>query len=592
MATLLPTSARADQSPARIPGAVECPAIMPLSAVQEGMTGQGLTVVRGATPQPFNVEVLGILDDGIGAGRDMIVIEASDVTDGHVIDQGGGIWAGMSGSPVYVDGQLLGAVSYGFTASPSPIGGLTPAADMAKLLTPSDAKKQSASAQGRATVTLSPQMRQQIDARATQAAPTSLQRLPLPLAVSGLGSTRLARFQSEATAAGLPVIAHAGGGRAAPSATAPMARPEAGGNFAAALSYGDLTAAGMGTTTAVCGTQALAWGHPFTFGGPATYGANHGSSLAIVKDETFGAFKLGNITEPFGVVDQDRLAALHAKLGVTPTTTPISVRIRNLNPPRSRTGVTQVVDPQYLAGITPFAVLTNYDSTFDEIGDGRATSAWTIQGTRRGGKAFSVSRGNRWASRFDVAVDPAFDLGLAVDAIVNNEFEAVKVQQITFDSLVSTAYGQLSLADLAVSVNGGKFTKPSVLRVKPGAKLRLRATLRPYQSGSTSTALLNLTVPKNARGKSGSLSVTGGLSLAGGGGEEEEEGCLFTPSGCGSQAQSLDGVIKGLLSAPRNDDVVASLALESEEGAVSTTTAKNRQSSVVSGARSIAVVVQ
>ena len=98
------------------------------------MTGQGLTVVRGATPQPFAVEVLGVLEDGIGAGRDMIIIEVSDLPGREVISAGGGIWAGMSGSPVYINGQLLGAVAYGFSAAPSPIGGVTPAADMLDLL--------------------------------------------------------------------------------------------------------------------------------------------------------------------------------------------------------------------------------------------------------------------------------------------------------------------------------------------------------------------------------------------------------------------------------------------------------------------------
>ena len=60
-----------------------------------------------------------MLPDGIGAGRDLILIKVSDQVGGHVANQGSGIWAGMSGSPVYVDGKLLGAVSYGFTSSPS-----------------------------------------------------------------------------------------------------------------------------------------------------------------------------------------------------------------------------------------------------------------------------------------------------------------------------------------------------------------------------------------------------------------------------------------------------------------------------------------
>ena len=119
---------------AAIPDAPDCPVVLPTSSVRPGMTGEGLTVVRGATPQAFAVEVLGVLENGISSGRDMIIIEASDLPGGQVISAGGGIWGGMSGSPVYIDGKLLGAVAWGFTAAPSPIGGVTPAADMLDLL--------------------------------------------------------------------------------------------------------------------------------------------------------------------------------------------------------------------------------------------------------------------------------------------------------------------------------------------------------------------------------------------------------------------------------------------------------------------------
>jgi len=106
-----------------VAGATECPSTIPASAALDGMVGQGLTVVHGTTPQPFRVKVLGVLANGIGAGRDLIIVEVSDLTGHHVVDRGGGIWAGMSGSPVYLNGELLGAISYGFTSAPSRIGG-------------------------------------------------------------------------------------------------------------------------------------------------------------------------------------------------------------------------------------------------------------------------------------------------------------------------------------------------------------------------------------------------------------------------------------------------------------------------------------
>src|SRR5918997_1651257 len=204
-----------------IPDATDCPAAIPTSALTAGMTGQGLTVVRGTTPQPFAVEVLGVLDDGIGAGRDMIIIEVSDLPGRNVISAGGGIWGGMSGSPVYINGQLLGAISYGFSASPSPIGGGAPAADMLDLLglPSSTARKAAAAKAAPAAVALSAGERKAIDARATAAVPRgSLEVLPMPMSLSGLSPQRVSRFQAEADAGGLSAIAYAGSKAAAPSA--------------------------------------------------------------------------------------------------------------------------------------------------------------------------------------------------------------------------------------------------------------------------------------------------------------------------------------------------------------------------------------
>jgi hypothetical protein len=98
--------------------------------VTEGLTGQGYTVAAGTTAVPFDAEVTGVLADGIAPGVHLIVAELAspELTDD------GGVWAGMSGSPVYVDGQLMGAVAYGFSVGPSTLAGITPAEHLVELL--------------------------------------------------------------------------------------------------------------------------------------------------------------------------------------------------------------------------------------------------------------------------------------------------------------------------------------------------------------------------------------------------------------------------------------------------------------------------
>ena len=586
-------------SAARAAAPADCPAVAPLASVQAGTTGTGWTVVTGTTPQPFGVDVLGVLTDGIAPGRDLIMVKVFDLPGQHVVDQGGGIWAGMSGSPVYVDGRLIGAVSYGFTLAPSPLGGLTPAADML-----TDLGTDAAPRALRAKVPLSAGARRDLATKARVAAPRgSLTPVPTPLGVSGLRAGRLQRLQADVDGAGLPLTVHAAGRAAAPAA-APTARPVAGGNFAAAISYGDVTLAGIGTTTYVCGDRALAFGHPLTAAGPTAYGANDASSLAIVQDATFGSFKMANLGPLVGTLDQDRTVGIRADLTRTPRLTPVTTDVHDLDNGRQRTGVTQVTDQGYLAEATAYGALANLDRVFDEIGDGSASSSWTIEGTRAGGKAFTLHRSNRWASRDDLTVDPAFDLAYALDSLVNNDFEPVTISAVDLDADLTTTFQQLHVVKVEVAVDGGSYKAPKTLKVKAGAKLKVRVTMHPYRGTSTVTTVASLKVPKDASGQSGTLSALGGLSTSPDFEDEDEgstSGCLLDGSGCDNGEEgSLDDTISSIKEAPRNDDVVAQLSFDDKDdegdggsgAGTATVESKVRQKVTVLGSRSISVVVR
>ena len=561
-----PASAQAPVVPTAV--ADPCPSPVPAAEVRPGLLGRGLTVVRGTTPQAFGVEVLGVLPSGIAAGKDLIVVEVSDIAGGHVIDQsGGGIWAGMSGSPVYVGGRLLGSIAYGFTGANSPIGGVTPATDMVKLLDVSARPRTGPAAVSEArTVKLPAPLRQEVTARAEAGVPRGgLQRLPVPVTLSGLGPSRVQRFQADADAAGLSVLARAGAGRAAPSVDGPFAVPQPGGNFTSVLSYGDLTLAGTGTTTAVCGNQALAWGHPYAFAGAVGYGANEGESLAIIRDDAFGSFKLATIGDAIGTVDQDRLSGVRARLGVLPRTTKVTTTIGNSVTGTRRTGTTQVAAPDLLPEAALFAALGNYDHVFDEIGDGRASSRWTITATRAGGRTFTVSRTNQWASTEDIAFEAALDLAYTIDALVNQEDEPVTVQKVELRSNITSKFQQYRVSKVEVAVGKGAYRAAKAVTVKAGSMIKVRTTLKPYRSSTGKRVVSRLKVPARTQGQVGFLDISGGLDssvLE----EEGDEGCLLDPSACDDELpSSLDGLIKQITSAPRNNHLLVSLYLGSEE---------------------------
>ena len=105
----------------------DCKAPYPVASLTPGDAVTGKTVSQGVTPAPFTGEVIGVLDDGIAPGLDMVIVDL----DSPAISAAGGIWQGMSGSPVYAgDGRLIGAVAYGLAYGPSPIAGVTPFEDM------------------------------------------------------------------------------------------------------------------------------------------------------------------------------------------------------------------------------------------------------------------------------------------------------------------------------------------------------------------------------------------------------------------------------------------------------------------------------
>ena len=570
-----------------------CPAPVPVADVKEALLegrdviGTGLTVVTGTDPKPFQVKVLGVLTDGIGAGRDMIVFEATDL-DGETFVDKNGIWAGMSGSPVYVDGKLLGAVSYGFSTSPLSIGGITPATDMLNLLdAPAAGQSKAKTAK---TVKLSASQRKAMDARATAAVPSTLQQLRTPMAVSGLNSKRLASLQKAFDGAGRSVVVYPGG-TASKTVKATAVAPVPGGNFAAVPVYGDVTAGGVGTTTAVCGDKVLAFGHPMDFAGKVTYGAAEANSLAIIKDTTFGSYKLANIGDTYGTVDQDRLAGLRATVGAAPVTTPITSTITNLDNGKTRTGATQVVQPDYTAAATVYGLWANYDSTFDKWGKGLTTTAWTIKGTRAGGKAFTVSRSNMWSDLGDATFEPPFEVADAVDSLLSNEYEPVKITSVNMKSSVKSAYDQYRITKLAVSVNGGKYKNVSAITVKPKAKLKVRVTMRGYKSTVDRNVVLNLKVAKRYAKQTGTLTIQGGMSA---GSDlyldDDDLSCLLMD--CNESEGSLNSIIADVNALPANNALRADLDFNENAPGEFTPNAKTSVAAPVYGEKTIVIKVK
>lgn len=493
-----------------------CPGAFPVAGLTVGLPAIGLTVEKGTVPDPFTAPVVGVIESGIAPDLDMIIVD----TDSPAIQRAGGIWAGMSGSPVYApDGRLIGAVAYGLSRGPSPIAGVTPAEDMYALL-----DRPGSTVQPAAKVALPTSLTQRLIASgavtATEAAGGMI-RLPIPLGVSGMNQAHLDEV-TDRLQKRMPGMRVYPGGAAAIGSTAPPSEIFPGSNFAAAISYGDLTTVGVGTTTAVCAdadghSVALAFGHPFRFTGTSSMSVHGANAVYVQPDPTLTPFKVANPGGVVGTLDQDRLAGVRGPLGPIPPSVPISSEIASTDPGGSiRSATTRVNLPDFLPDVTFGHLLQNMDRVSDRIGAGTAELRWTIDGTRASGAPFRVGVRNRYASNFDISEASAVQAAEQLLAINENGFEDAKITNISFTGSVNSVFTNYSIDSILVRKASGQFVPAPTdepLEVVAGSRLNLRVVLRPYKNiGPLRNVDLSVVVPPDTAGGAGSVDIVGGSS--------------------------------------------------------------------------------
>lgn len=538
----------------------ECPTVMPLADVATGMRGTALSVTSGRDPVTLNAEVLGTLRDGVGPGRHLIVVDLS----GGAVTEAGGLWAGASGSPVFFRDaatgryELAGAIAYGLAGGGSTLAGLTPAEDLAALLSgvPDEPALASTVAVPRG-----------LAARMSEASGLSvaelgsLTRLRTPLSASGLTERGLRRMQQAIDRQRLPFLAYMGSS-ASGNPPNPTGRLRAGDSFAAALSVGDVTVAGVGTTTFVCDGKVVAFGHPMSWTGTTSIGARAADTITIVADPVFGSYKLANIGESVGIVTQDRLAGIAGQIGVAPDLSPVSSTVTDLDTGRTRTGSSQAILPDFLPFLAFEHLFVNVDVTIDRIGPGNAEISYVIRGTRDGGAPWELTRSSHYASPFDISFDSVWEPSFTAELLQAFESEDIEVTSMEVPVLdVEEAYEAFDLRRVLVW-NGRRYVNRDVVRGRPGKVVRLRAVLRPTHRPGTETVDLRLRVPAGAR-RSGRIDVLGGawaspeIPCFFGDVFEEEEGGCGEPDG----GLTFDQLLAAFEAQPRGDALVARLSL-------------------------------
>ena len=485
------------------------PPVVDVSSLTPGTTGTAWTVVEGTAPVSFDVEVLGVLPDGIAPGIDFILIQVS----GPVIDETGGIAAGMSGSPVYVGGDLAGAISYGFFGADPTIGGMTPAASMVHIL---DFPQPPSPAPVRMDATLQRAFARASDATTVAAAPTVAKPITVPLSVSGLGASSgkaQSRLQHWMTKNGSPFAVTTGASAQAPGGAPLGAPPVAGGAIGAAYSYGDATFGAIGTATFVCDDEVVAFGHPFNHSGETTLALTNANIIHTIPDpsQVFGAFKFGQITDTSGIVTQDRLAGIAGITGTAPALTPVTSDLTYTPLGRSDQGSTQVVTQEYLPYISYAHTYYNVATITDADGPGSGTLDLTVNGTDEAGDPWTVSISDTYSSEYNLADEVGYyGVYRTLSELVYQRFEDVNVDSVDIS-------GSLSDDDLTARVKKvlsrtnqqHTFKQRHTIQVHRGGRIDLRVVVLPTDSDTPVTVDIRIDVPGKLR-RSGDLLVIGG----------------------------------------------------------------------------------
>lgn len=544
----------------------DCAPTISVDEIAEGDAVNGLTVAKGTTPAPFAGSVVGVLENGIAPGMDMIIMDL----DSPDIDKAGGIWSGMSGSPVYADdGRLIGAVAYGLSYGNSKIAGVTPIEAMKQIGTgyevpdevgvPAPVAK-SIAASGEVTV---------------KQARRGLSQLEVPVVVSGVDAAKLKKLsrlkgkQARKYVRGLE-------GVSAGSASA-AAGPEtvvAGGNLGATYSYGDITQGGVGTVTTVCDGHVLGFGHTMGMTGRTNLSLHPATALYVQEDHLGSPFKVANFGAPVGIIDQDRRAGIAGLLGAAPKGMKVNVDAKYRS--RSHEGETTVtVDSSYQRA---FTTLLQVDASFERAIDawvpGQALLGWTIKGTENG-KPFTLSSTNRHLGYEDIGWEAGYELADLIWILED-------LDGVTLTSVEAQGEADLDSTQLRMQFvqqrRGGKWVvvkKGSTVKAKAGKVLKFRAALK--NNDGITYAPFTVKVPK-AKGKVVRTRVVGGSQ--------------YWASG---NLNSIKGVKKYLADSARNDQVVATAYVPTEgkgnRPKVRTTLSKP-QSAVVRGAKNFKIRVK
>ncbi len=471
-------------------------AILPLDEIKPGMKGIARTVFSGTEPEEFGVEILGIMPGFIGPKQGAIIARLSGKNAERTR-----VFAGMSGSPVFIDGKLVGAIAYSFPFSLEPIAGITPIQEMIRIFedgAPNLARQSEPKAvteKQLASTDLNLVFPKRNFAAASFLGAVSLnspmygllgqQVTPIatPLTFGGFNQETINQFAPMLTAAGLQPVSAMG----ATSEISPLEKFDdntlkPGDSVAMQLTRGDFSLAAAGTVTFRDGDKVYAFGHPFLSLGVADLPMSDAPVVTVIPNAN-NSFKLATPRKMYGAMTQDRNTAVLGKLGQQAKMIPVKMSVATSRN-QSETYNYEVASDSFL---TP--LLLNI-TTFNGIGAterGLGEATVTIKGEIRIKGENEPIKIERRFSAMNASAMAAGSVAVPASLLLNGGFDNVQISGVNL---------QVSSLDISRTASLDRISL-SRTQIKAGETLDIQTYIR-TDTGKVIAETIPVQIPKDA----------------------------------------------------------------------------------------------
>jgi len=457
------------------------------------MRGVGRSVFRGTKIESFNIEVIGVLEK-VNSGGDIILIK---LLDGPVVERNSGIIAGMSGSPIYIDGKLVGALAFGWSFAREPIAGVTPIGDMFRSLdetsspaqspkdgAPEVALKEPISVAGRrfCKVMVRQTTTGRSDTGARRALPFATDTICLEpvqhlLLVNGVRPAALHRLEALFRPYNLtPVL---GAGAADKDIDAPL---EPGAAVCVQLVRGDIDMSGVGTVTFQQNDQILAFGHPFLGVGELNVPMSNAMVHDIFPSQEM-SFKLASPGRVMGAITQDWAWSIGGKLHAPSPMIPVSINIQDEKHQLNKSFSLEVANQKDLM---PMLILNSaIEATYAAYGLQTEGTVKTDLRIECDGLPV-IERKNLLYSDSYTVISAVTELAQALSVLTQNEFERAKIKQISLRCSMQDARRSAKIKQIYANRS----------KVKPGEAIEIGVSIEPH-GGAPVVKTTTFTVPKD-----------------------------------------------------------------------------------------------